>query len=171
MATRNDSYIDDHNIKESLKRPSIESRPSTLEPELFNSPGYRAAEAYIRPSPYYTWGKLLQSGFDLRNCVFTFTLVADSPTPEDKPTEIFLPEWHFPKDKCTVEVSGGKWTIAKFDEDAGLIQKLKWWHMEGEQWIKVTGVPSRLQQHVAESTGEPGYLEQYRDSVSRCTMM
>jgi hypothetical protein len=146
-----------------------------LSPELTSNPGYRAAEAYIRPSPIGTVGKLLQSGFDLRNCTFTFKLVAEKPTAENKPTEIFLPECHFPKDKCTVEVSGGKWSIGHFDEDCGLAQKLKWWHAEGEQMIKVTGMKMNLQSNPAGGAGEEelGYLDQCQETTygDKCSMM
>jgi hypothetical protein len=151
--------------------------PSALSPELTNNPGYRAAEAYIRPSPVVTAGKLLQSGFDLRNCVFTFKLVAETPTAEDKPTEVLLPEFHFPKDKCTVEVSGGKWSIGHFDEDGGLAQKLKWWHGEGEQMITVMGVKTNLQNALPAGGGEEeiGYLDQCQQTTwtygYKCSVM
>lgn len=163
--TLTDSYVNSRNLKENLKTPSISSVPSTRTPELTSAPGFRAAEAYVRPSPLATAGKLLESGFDLRNCVFTFRLLADKSTGEDRPTEIFLPEFHFPKDKCEVEVSGGKWSIGNYEEDGGIMQKLKWWHNEGEQWIKVTGVRNSLQNTMAGGEEELGYLNQCQQTT------
>ncbi|KAL5354350.1 hypothetical protein ACLOAV_000439 [Pseudogymnoascus australis] len=172
-ATLGDSYINSQNLKDNLKTPSISSTPSNA-PELTAAPGYRAAEAYVRPSPIATAGKLLQSGFDLRNYTFTMRLVADGATAEDKPTEVLLPAFHFPSDKCVVEVSGGKWSIGHYDEDGGLTQKLKWWHNEGEQWLKVIGVQNSIQ-GMGPSGGEEemGYLSQCQQAIygSRCSVM
>ncbi|OBT89991.1 hypothetical protein VE02_01613 [Pseudogymnoascus sp. 03VT05] len=172
-ATLGDSYINSRNLKDNLKTPSISSVPSNA-PELTAAPGYRAAEAYVRPSPIATAGKLLQSGFDLRNYTFTMRLTADSATAEDNPTEVLLPEFHFPSDKCVVEVSGGKWSIGHFDEDGGMTQKLKWWHNEGEQWLKVVGVRNIIQ-GAGPSGGEEemGYLSQCQQAVygTKCSVM
>ncbi|OBT49094.1 hypothetical protein VE00_00118 [Pseudogymnoascus sp. WSF 3629] len=172
-ATLGDSYINSRNLKDNLKTPSISSVPSNA-PELTAAPGYRAAEAYVRPSPIATAGKLLQSGFDLRNYTFTMRLAADSATAEDKPTEVLLPEFHFPSDKCVVEVSGGKWSIGHFDEDGGMTQKLKWWHNKGEQWLKVVGVRNIIQ-GAGPSGGEEemGYLSQCQQAVygTKCSVM
>ena len=86
---------------------------------------------------------------------------------EDWPTEIFLPEFHFPKDKCEIEVSSGKWTISTDEEDGGMIQKLRWWHVEGEHQIKVSGVPRR--QNTLGKEDEDGYLDQCQQS--KCNTM
>lgn len=92
---------------------------------------------------------------------------------EGKPTEIFLPEFHFPRDKCEVVVSGGKWSISNDDDmvgtgqGTGMIQVLRWWHGKGEQTIKVQGVPNRVMGVVGEE--EAGYLEQCQQS--RCRVM
>ena len=145
------------------------SSPSSANPSLTANPGYRAAEAYVRPSPIYTNGKLLGSGFDLRGANFTFKLDAPAACSADLPTEIFLPEFHFPKEKCAVSVSGGKWQIGNFDEDGGLIQKLKWWHGEGEQWIKVDGVKSSLTQGMEQEEG--GYYEALGAYAFKCNVM
>ena len=149
-----------------MKTPSISSKMSDAPPEISNTPGFRAAEAYVRPSPVATVGTILQSGFDLQNCVFTFKLNALEATTEENPTEVVLPEFHFPKDKCEIEVSSGKWAIATDDHDGGLIQKLKWWHVEGEQTMKVTGL-KRAQQMGRED--EEGYLDQCQQS--KCVLM
>ena len=156
------------NLKSSLKTPSIASQPSSIPPELTNAPGFRAAEAYVRPSPIATVGNILFYGFDLRNCIFTFRLLAHESGSEDKPTEIFLPEFHFPKDKCEVEVTSGKWSISTDDTDGGMIQKLRWWHVEGEHQIKVIGVPQRQNMTLGKEE-EDGYLDQCQQS--KCTVM
>lgn len=156
------------NLKNKLKTPSISSKATDVPPELTNSPGFRAAEAYIRPSPIHTFGKILHSGFDLRNCIFTFSLHAHAETEEHTPTEIFLPEFHFPKDKCEIEVTNGKWTISTDDHDGGMIQRLRWWHIEGEHHIKITGV-QRRQNMMLGKEEEEGYLDQCQQS--KCSIM
>lgn len=120
--------------------------------------GYRAAEAYVRPTPIATHGDVIQYGFDLRNCTFTLTLNAPSSTKEEAPTEVFLPELHFPPSGSTVEVSGGKWTISSNDDNGGLTQVLRWWHAAGEQKITVKGVKRQGGQVVAVDVDE-GYYE------------
>jgi hypothetical protein len=102
--------------------------------------GLRAAEAFLRPSPICTHGDVLSHGFDLRNCTWTLSLSAPSSTKEDAPTIAYLPEFHFPSGQTTVEVSGGKWTIASEETNGALQQLLRWWHAEGEQTITVKGL-------------------------------
>lgn len=80
---------------------------------------------------------------------------------EDCPTEIFLPEFHFPREETEVEVSGGKWTISA-DQD-GLNQTLRWMHGEGPQNITVKGVRRRQGMALGKEE-EEGYLEQCRQS-------
>lgn len=118
----------------------------------------RAAEAYVRPTPIFTHGKLLTHGFDLANCVFTLTLTAEASTPGDVPTEIFLPDYHFPTGKTHIQVSGGKWSISTDENEGGLQQKLKWWHAAGDQKLTATGV-KRKQGAPVGSQDEDDYLE------------
>lgn len=163
-----ESTINPGNLNAKLKTPSISSQQTDIPPELTNAPGFRAAEAYVRPSPIATVGKILNYGFDLRNCVFTFRLQANKACSEETPTEIFLPEFHFPKDKCEVEVSAGKWSIRTDDVDGGIIQRLRWWHVEGNHWIKVQGVQGR-QNMISGKEEEEGYLDQCQQS--KCSAM
>jgi hypothetical protein len=163
-----ESTISPGNLKDHLKTPSIASTPSNQPPELTNAPGFRAAEAYVRPSPIATVGKILEYGFDLRNCVFNFKLEALEAASDDRPTEIFLPEFHFPKDRCEIEVTGGKWSIATDDEDGGMVQKLRWWHKEGQHSLKVTGVMRRQNMALGKEE-EEGYMDQCQQS--KCTVM
>lgn len=113
-------------------------------------------------------GTVLSHGFDLRNCIFTLRLHAHKAVEEERPTEIFLPEFHFPKDKSEIEVSAGKWTITTDDEDGGMVQKLRWWHVEGEHSIKVTGVQRRQNMSLGKEE-EEGYLDQCQQS--KCNVM
>lgn len=166
--TSDESTINPGNLKASLKTPSISSKQADGPPELTNSPGFRAAEAYVRPSPIATAGNVHSHGFDLRNCVFNVRLFAPKAGHEDHPTEIFLPEFHFPKDKCEVEVSSGKWTISTDDADGGMIQRLKWWHVEGDHTLKVTGVQRRQNMSLGKEE-EEGYLDQCQKS--KCSVM
>ncbi|KAL3426142.1 glycosyl hydrolase [Phlyctema vagabunda] len=163
-----ESTVTPGNLKASLRTPSISSEQSGVTPELTNAPGFRAAEAYVRPSPIATVGTILESGFDLRNCIFTLKISTLKAGSEDTPTEIFLPEFHFPKDKCDVEVSSGKWSISTDDSDGGMIQKLRWWHVEGEHSIKVTGVQRRQNMALGKEE-EEGYLDQCQQT--KCSVM
>lgn len=162
------SAVNPGNLRDKLRTPSITSRVTDV-PELTSTPGFRAAEAYVRPSPIITVGTILNYGFDLRNCTFTLRLHADGAVSEDCTTEICLPEFHFPKDRCEVKVTSGKWTISTGDADGGLVQRLKWWHLEGEQTIKVTGV-RRTQATMLGEDEDESYLEQCQES-SKCSVM
>ena len=163
----NDAAVNPGNLRATMRTPSIASHRSDAPAEITNSPGYRAAEAYVRPSPIATVGTILQSGFDLRNGVFTFRLKADKATSEDNPTEVFLPEFHFPKDKCSVATSSGKWSISMDESNGGLVQILRWWHGEGEQNLKVTGVLRARQ-----LTGQDeGYLNECQYTTNKCSVM
>lgn len=115
-----------------------------------------------------THGTISSYGFDLRNCVFTLSLEAPSSSGEGGPTEVFLPEFHFPQGGVSVEVSGGKWTISMEDSAAGPIQMLKWWHAEGDQTITVTGVKGTA----LGSGDEEGYIEQCQQTTGqKCVVM
>lgn len=168
-----ESAINPANLKVNLKIQSIVSEcPSSdtpRDPALRTTPGFRAAEAYVRPSPIYTIGEILSYGFDLRNCIFTLSLRSPTAATDLVATEIFLPEVHFPRDRCEVVVSGGKWSISNDEgENGGVIQVLKWWHREGEQTLKVTGVRSASQAILA-GEDEAGYLDQCQQS--KCSVM
>jgi hypothetical protein len=130
--------------------------------------GLRAAEAFIRPTPIVTHGDLTSFGFDLRNCVFKITLSASSSTREDAPTTIYLPQFHFPSDQSSVEVSGGKWTITSEETSGALQQILRWWHAEGEQNMTVKGVV-RKQGGALSSDEDEGYLRQCQKQA--CVVM
>jgi hypothetical protein len=164
------STINPSNLKEALKSPSIEPQRSLSNPDddLRSHPGLRAAESYVRPSPIRTHGSVDSHGFDLKNVTFSFTLSAPSPTPEAAPTEIFLPEFHFPYGGADVSVSGGRWRIDIHDVGGDGYQVLSWWHGEGEQWIKVKGVkhkPGSVEVVDEKEDGEVGYFEMVRRSV------
>ena len=148
----------------------MSSERSKTPAELGNSPGYRAAEAFIRPSPIKTNDTVQKYGFDLRNCTFTLSLSAEKATSEDAPTEIFLPEYHFAASQTKVEISGGKWTISIDDVDGSTMQRLRWWHGEGEQNIKVQGVKRRQGIFMENEVDDGGYLDQCRKMAS-CNIM
>ncbi len=124
---------------------------------------FRAAEAYVRPTPVATHGDIVSYGFDLRNCEFKFALNAPSSTSEDAPTEIFLPEYHFPPENVIVDVSGGKWTIGMEQVGGVSVQIMKWWHAEGDQTLSVRGMTTR--QDVSLGTLEG---ESYADRLWQC---
>ncbi|KAI0016567.1 glycoside hydrolase family 5 protein [Xylariomycetidae sp. FL0641] len=162
------------NLKQTLTTPSISSTPSSPDPELTNAPGYRAAEAYVRPAPIITNGAIMSYGFDLKTCQFTLELLGATTPSQDGPTTVFLPDYHFPKEQCTVVASSGKWEISTDDDERTWIQKFRWWHGNGRQSLKVTGV---VRPHIASfgTAEESGYLEQcqqaYGVDLKSCSMM
>ena len=158
------------NIQRALATPSISSSRSGKDPELTANPGYRAAEAYIRPYPTAVVGEIVSYGFNLRKCSFELKIDAPRATTQPAPTTIFLPEYHFPKDQCSVTVSGGKWEI-KSDENEGVpVQRLRWWHAEGEQELRVDGV-QRPYNSPEQSADDAGYLEQCQQGSDNCSIM
>lgn len=155
-------------MKDALQAPSISSERTKAPEESSAKLGFRAAEAYVRPSPIATNGSVLKYGFDLRKCTFTMSLDASKPVAEEYPTEIYLPEYHFGQNTINIEVSGGKWTLDVEEFEGGTIQILRWWHGVGEQSITVKGV-SKQQRMDSDPDEEVGYLEQYRRSL--CSVM
>jgi hypothetical protein len=118
--------------------------------------GFRAGEAFVRPWPFAINGTVDSFGFDLKSCTFTLKLISAEATPEDSPTEIFVPAWHFPNGNTQVEVSGGKWKMV-LESD---VQKLKWWHAAGEQTVTLKGMIRKR----IESDGD-GYYEQWMSQL------
>jgi len=149
----------------------MSSRPSPSSPELSSNPGLRAAEAFVRPSPIATHGNVIKYGFDLRNCTFSFTLAAESATREDLPTEIYLPDYHFPAGQTTVEVTGGRWSIDVTDVDSQPMQTMRWWHGEGEQTITIKGVKRKAGATSGDADEEAGYYETMRNFATNCRVM
>jgi hypothetical protein len=106
-------------------------------------------------------------GFDLKTVTFSFSLTSDTPTKEAVPTEIFLPEFHFPPGKTLVEVTGGRWRIDTVDVDGEGMQVMKWWHGAGDQGMMVKGMKRKagaLMEEDDEADG--GYLETMRENCS-----
>ncbi|KAF2145704.1 glycoside hydrolase family 5 protein [Aplosporella prunicola CBS 121167] len=168
------------NLRESLSA----EQPMSTTTSTPTKPGHRAAQAYIRPTPIATHGRVVSYGFDLRACTFRLALDAPSPTSEALPTEIFLPAFHFPRggdngnNATTVEVSGGKWSIDDVNvgmgegaEESATVQRLRWWHAEGEQEIVVRGLVRKVGEVVAGTGEEEGYLEQCQQTGKNCIVM
>ncbi|RAO72185.1 uncharacterized protein BHQ10_008197 [Talaromyces amestolkiae] len=157
--------ITHHNIKNVIETPSFSRQASKASSEPEGKPGFRAAEAYIRPSAVYTNGDLLAQGFDLKSCKFTLSLYADKPTTQEAPTEIYLPEFHFPAAEIGVTVSGGKWTTENREESSYSFQVLKWWHGEGDQYITIQGIKRRASGLII-SPEDESYLDQCQKNCS-----
>ncbi|KAL8886064.1 MAG: hypothetical protein Q9215_006175 [Flavoplaca cf. flavocitrina] len=161
---------DDRNLKETLSTTSMLSLERSNTPaEIGSNPGYRAAEAFVRPSPIATVGSVISYGFDLRNCTFALLLECTDAATEEVSTEVFLPVYHFPKDNIAVEVSSGKWTIGVDDVNGGMIQILRWQHEKGTQSLTVKGVKTRQGTSRGQEEEAPGYLQQCWQSG--CTIM
>jgi hypothetical protein len=165
--------VEPHNIHSVIKTgtrmpPSQALQSTSSEPP--STPGFRAAEAFVRPSAIYTAGDLSKSGFDLRNCTFTLSLIATKVATEDAPTEIFLPDFHFPASHTVVSVSSGKWVIQSDEERSSTVQRLRWWHGGGDQRIKIQGVKRRANDLRTSGVEEDSYLEQCQAKGS-CTVM
>lgn len=157
------------NLKASLKTPSITSDPDVnASDNIKATPGIRAAEAYVRPSPIATRGDIISSGFDLRTCVFTLELECKQGSTDDVPTEVFLPEFHFPRKEVQIEVSSGTWTISVDDHEGSLTQRLEWVHGAGKHSLRVKGIHwPQGQAYINDE--DAGYLEQCRRST--CLVM
>lgn len=167
-----DASVSPANIKRSLTNPSISTEATSRQPELTAAPGYRAAEAYVRPAPIATAGVITDYGFGLRQCVFSLKIRAPKAADADAPTVAFLPEYHFPKDACSVEVSSGKWEISSDEEETVLLQRLRWWHGEGEQTLRVSGVVRKHNAGGGEDADEAGYYEQCNQGAwANCSVM
>ncbi|ATY64700.1 Glycoside superfamily [Cordyceps militaris] len=166
-----ENSVNPTNLRRSLTSPSISSTPSLNNPELTNAPGYRAAEAFIRPTATVVAGEVISAGFDLRRCAYDLKLTAPKVTDEKFPTVVYLPEFHFPRDECEVAVTSGKWEIS-IDEDEGVpLQRLKWWHPEGEQSITVTGLV-RKRDVLAGTTDDDSYMQQCQQGyLNSCSLM
>ncbi|PHH80328.1 hypothetical protein CDD80_1967 [Ophiocordyceps camponoti-rufipedis] len=168
-----DETVTPDNLRRALTNPSISSGPSVKDPEVTNAPGYRAAEAFVRPTPTVVAGDVVSSGFDLRRCVFELRLRAPKPATAEAPTTVFLPEFHFPSERCEVTASSGKWEISSSEDEGTRLQRLRWWHSEGEQHLTVRGMVRKLNAP-QESGEEMGYLEQCQQlylNMGSCVVM
>lgn len=169
-----DRTVTPGNLSRTITNASISSEPTGKDPEITNAPGYRAAEAYVRPTALVVAGKVIEGGFDLRNAEYQLKLDAPVAATEDAPTVIFLPEFHFPKEDIDILVSSGKWELSiEEDEeapDAPPLQRLRWWHSNGEQLIKIKG-KVRPRKTLEGTPEEAGYLDQCRSQYGACSLM
>ena len=156
QSNTDDGHVGPQDLKQALPSPSIS--PDRLSAGA--GAGYRAAEAYIRPSPIKTNSQLLSHLFDLRNCTFTMSLTAEAASPQETPTEIYLPEFHFPEGQSVVSVSSGEYKIEFEEINSVKVQRIRWWHSEGEQDIKVEGVKRKLGELYNGTAEDVGYIEQ-----------
>ncbi|PHH59366.1 hypothetical protein CDD81_3347 [Ophiocordyceps australis] len=167
-----DENVTPGNLGRTLTNASMSSQPSLKDPSLTNAPGYRAAEAFIRPTATVVAGDVASSGFDLRQCTYTLKVAASRAAADDGPTIVYIPEFHFPKDECEVTVTSGKWEISLDDDEGPLLQRLRWWHGEGTQSLTIRGMVRR--HNVPEGTAEEaGYLEQCQHGlgIGGCAVM
>lgn len=97
--------------------------------------GTRAVDATIRPYAIKVNGITTKCEFDLKNHTFTLTVLNLNDIKHNNenpaPTEIFLPNYHFPAALLMVDSTGGKW---KYNSDT---EMLLWWNKKGSQTLKV----------------------------------
>lgn len=96
------------------------------------------------------------------------SLMANESTKQETPTEIYLPEFHFPDGQSEVSVSNGEWTIDFVEAGTARVQRLQWWHAVGQQDIKVEGVMRNPGQSTSASE-DISYLKQCQQEG--CTVM
>lgn len=150
--------VEPGNLKHAIQSPSISSeRPRSSSGERV---GFRAAEAWTRPSPIVTNGKISKFVFDLSECTFTMSLAAKARSEPDAPTEIYLPDFHFPTTRTLVSVSDGNWAIDHDEINGVKLQRLQWWHPEGDHDIKIQGVKRKIGELTETSGDDVSYLEQ-----------
>jgi len=154
-----DEAVTHETTQQTLTDPFIKSTPSLKDPKLANALGYRAAEAFIRPTPTVVAGDVAATGFDLRRCIFNLEVKAAKPASDDAPTIVFLPEFHFPRDQTEVTVSAGMWKLSADKDEGTLLQWLRWWHPEGKHTLAVRGVMRKHSIQVG-SVDEAGNMEQ-----------
>ncbi|EEY17535.1 Protein tyrosine kinase [Verticillium alfalfae VaMs.102] len=147
----NDFVVTPGNLESSMRSPSISSAPSGKDPEISNAPGFPGGR-----------------GYKLR-------IRSDFPPSDDAPTIVFVPEHHFPKDNCQVTVSSGKWELSE-DADAEepsapQLQRLKWWHGDGEQTLRLNGLVRRHNLPNEGTDEEQGYLDQCRQQYGTCSLI
>jgi hypothetical protein len=167
------SPVTPRNLKAALRPHHLTTKQSSPSPpELSTNPGLRAAEAYVRPSPLHTVGSVTKYGFDLRNCVFTFTLDAPTAATEEVPTLVFLPEYHFPADRLVIEVTSGTWKLMTGEGDDTPKNMLRWLHKEGEQKMTVRGIKRKTGVvSNGEEEEEGGYFAAVRQLAQSCVIM
>ncbi|KAK9460607.1 glycoside hydrolase superfamily [Lipomyces oligophaga] len=112
-----------------------------------NEAGCRAIEAFVRPTPLATSGIPQEYGFDIKTAVFNLSLFADDCLSKNIPTEISIPDFHFPNGDMEIEITSGRW---EHDKPAQLI---RWYHDEGLQKIKITGLRGPQRVAIVRSTG------------------
>ncbi|PKY06096.1 putative glycosyl hydrolase [Aspergillus campestris IBT 28561] len=161
-----DENVGPHNLKGALRPPSITSEVSQSGQDKV---GYRAAQAFLRPSPVTTNGTVTKHLFDLRSCTFTMTLQGQKGSVgQDAVTEIYLPDFHFPDSNTVVSVSSGEWSIDAVEINSIKAQYLRWRHPDGNQDIKIQGVKRKLTD-LSPSSEDMTYLEQCQSAG--CTVM
>lgn len=128
----------------------------------------RAAEAYVRPYPTATHGDLVSYGFDLKSCTFEMTATAVDDARDDAPTEVFLPDYHFPRDATEVNISSGKYSVGQQEVMGVAVQVLRWWPATGEQNLRVKGSTQRAGMQLG-GDEDGTWLDRCRESV--CSLM
>jgi hypothetical protein len=95
--------------------------------------------------------------------------MAKAGTAQDAPTEVYLPEFHFPAPQTVVTVSAGEWIIDYDEINAVKLQRLRWWHPEGDHEVEIQGVKRKPGDLDYGTSDDISYLEQCQRG--ECLMM
>lgn len=128
---------------------------------------FRAAQAYIRPTPVATHGDLQSHLFDLRANKFMMEVTAQTPASDDAPSEIFLPTFHFERGQFDVQTSGGRWDLDVDDTEGTLTQRLRWWNPAGNHSLTVKASSRRTGLSLGKAEDE-GWIDLCMD---KCQVM
>jgi glycosyl hydrolase family 5 len=122
------------------RTPTIDLSMSSLSLAEDGKKKYRAGEAHIRPWPIAVCGKVLSFEFDMAKQKFSLEIEGDSvdETAEPNCSEIYIPEFYYPKAEMEVDVSSGRYDLC-LDKD---MRKLQWFHEGGKQYITINRAKS-----------------------------
>jgi len=148
-ASKNTSTASLSGVASESETSSIASLDAKSKVGLLNSASgneaghFRAAEAYIRPTPVYTHGDVVSFGFDLKTVEFKMSVSARSSATTESYTEIFLPTYHFEKGQFDVHIDDGRWDLDVDDCQGTITQRLRWWYPAGQHTISIKAAARR----------------------------
>ncbi|KAK9478127.1 glycoside hydrolase superfamily [Lipomyces japonicus] len=102
--------------------------------DVTDTVGARAVEAFARAFPLVTVGIPQSYSFDIKTATFKLELYGDGGSDDSLPTEIFVPDFHYPNGDVQIAITSGRWELDRSR------QVLYWWHEPGKQQIEIVGI-------------------------------